>query len=151
MKLKHLFDWHDMPGPGDEATWGPPTGHPNDPRTPEYHAQTFEDHVVVDTVYYDQNSQEHPIKIKVEVEAEADDNGRHMTWAIGRFTPIAVKLGEKTVPWEQFIRAIPETDNEMFFDTQKYMGEWHDVLNDAMDRPDDPHAGGDDYYEDRDR
>ncbi|MBW1673545.1 MAG: hypothetical protein JRJ45_07830, partial [Deltaproteobacteria bacterium] len=24
-----------MPGPGDEATWGPCTNHPNDPRTPE--------------------------------------------------------------------------------------------------------------------
>lgn len=22
-----------MPGPGDRETWGPPTGHPNDPRT----------------------------------------------------------------------------------------------------------------------
>ena len=22
-----------IPGPGDEATWGPPTGHPHDPRT----------------------------------------------------------------------------------------------------------------------
>lgn len=24
-----------MPGPGDPVTWGPPTGHPNDPRTPD--------------------------------------------------------------------------------------------------------------------
>ena len=24
-----------MPGPGDPETWGPPTGHPNDPRTEE--------------------------------------------------------------------------------------------------------------------
>jgi hypothetical protein len=24
-----------MPGPGDPQTWGPPTGHPNDPRTPD--------------------------------------------------------------------------------------------------------------------
>lgn len=23
-------------GPGDPETWGPPTGHPNDPRTPDY-------------------------------------------------------------------------------------------------------------------
>lgn len=24
-----------MPGPGDPETWGPPTGHPHDPRTVE--------------------------------------------------------------------------------------------------------------------
>lgn len=24
-----------MPGPGDPETWGPPTGHPHDPRTPD--------------------------------------------------------------------------------------------------------------------
>ena len=24
-----------LPGPGDPATWGPPTGHPADPRTPD--------------------------------------------------------------------------------------------------------------------
>ena len=24
-----------LPGPGDPETWGPPTGHPNDPRTPD--------------------------------------------------------------------------------------------------------------------
>ena len=23
------------PGPGDPETWGPPTGHPQDPRTPD--------------------------------------------------------------------------------------------------------------------
>ena len=28
-------DWRRMPGPGDEETWGPCTGHPMDPRTPE--------------------------------------------------------------------------------------------------------------------
>ena len=27
--------WRNLPGPGDEETWGPCTGHPNDPRTPE--------------------------------------------------------------------------------------------------------------------
>lgn len=26
-------DWRNMPGPGDPETWGPCTGHPNDPRT----------------------------------------------------------------------------------------------------------------------
>ena len=30
---------HNMPGPGDEETWGPCTNHPMDPRTPE----AFED------------------------------------------------------------------------------------------------------------
>jgi hypothetical protein len=28
-------DWRNMPGPGDPETWGPCTGHPNDPRTPD--------------------------------------------------------------------------------------------------------------------
>ena len=26
---------YDLPGPGDMATWGPCTNHPNDPRTPD--------------------------------------------------------------------------------------------------------------------
>ena len=26
---------YDLPGPGDEITWGPCTNHPNDPRTPD--------------------------------------------------------------------------------------------------------------------
>jgi len=29
------IDFNHMPGPGDEATWGRCTNHPNDPRTPE--------------------------------------------------------------------------------------------------------------------
>jgi hypothetical protein len=37
--------WRNMPGPGDEATWGPCTGHPLDPRTPE------EPEIVVEFVY----------------------------------------------------------------------------------------------------
>lgn len=28
-------DWRNMPGPGDEETWGPCQNHPNDPRTPD--------------------------------------------------------------------------------------------------------------------
>lgn len=27
-------NWQDGPGPGDEATWPPYSGHPNDPRNP---------------------------------------------------------------------------------------------------------------------
>lgn len=30
------FKTNNMPGPGDEATWGPCTNHHNDPRTPDY-------------------------------------------------------------------------------------------------------------------
>ena len=28
------YNAHNMPGPGDEVTWGPCTNHPMDPRTP---------------------------------------------------------------------------------------------------------------------
>jgi hypothetical protein len=150
MKIRDLLEWENMPGPGDEATWGPPTGHPNDPRTPEYHPETFEDDVVVQSVYYDANTKEIPIEIKVSVEAEASEGYRGMQWDIGSFQPTAVKIGDKTVPWDAFVKAIPQTDNEMYFDTKHYQGEWHEMLTDVMDKPSDPHDG-DDYYEDRDR
>ena len=29
-------DCRNLPGPGDEATWGPCLNHPNDPRTPDW-------------------------------------------------------------------------------------------------------------------
>ena len=42
--MKYKYPYTNMPGPGDEETWGPCTGHPGDPRTeditesPEYEA-----------------------------------------------------------------------------------------------------------------
>jgi len=32
---RYKYPYSNMPGPGDEETWGPCTGHPLDPRTPE--------------------------------------------------------------------------------------------------------------------
>jgi hypothetical protein len=29
-------DYRNLPGPGDEETWGPCLNHPNDPRTPDW-------------------------------------------------------------------------------------------------------------------
>lgn len=31
--------WRNLPGPGDEETWGPCLNHPNDPRTPDDSAE----------------------------------------------------------------------------------------------------------------
>jgi len=33
--MKHT-NYNRMPGPGDEACWGPCTGDPSDPRSPDY-------------------------------------------------------------------------------------------------------------------
>jgi uncharacterized protein YfeS len=33
--MKFKSGAYNLPGPGDEATWGPCTGHPGDPRTPD--------------------------------------------------------------------------------------------------------------------
>lgn len=33
--------WRDLPGPGDEATWGPCRNHPLDPRTPDMNDEAY--------------------------------------------------------------------------------------------------------------
>ena len=33
--MKTYTDFNNLPGPGDEETWGPCTGHPMDPRSPD--------------------------------------------------------------------------------------------------------------------
>ena len=35
--MTRYTDMKNLPGPGDEETWGPCTGHPLDPRTPDMH------------------------------------------------------------------------------------------------------------------
>lgn len=61
-KVKPMMNTNRMPGPGDEATWGPCTGHPLDPRTPdpadlsdlikaEEEAILFDHEVMADVLY----------------------------------------------------------------------------------------------------
>lgn len=35
--------WWNCPGPGDEATWPPYSGHPNDPRDPDDGSQEHDE------------------------------------------------------------------------------------------------------------
>jgi len=52
-----------IPGPGDEATWGPPTGHPHDPRTEI--EEEFWDVCVDDEVFEeDEEEDEDPLEGK---------------------------------------------------------------------------------------
>ena len=48
-----------IPGPGDEATWGPPTGHPHDPRTDD--EVDFWDICIDDEIFDDEIFEEEDI------------------------------------------------------------------------------------------
>jgi len=41
--MSYQGNFFDFPGPGDECTWPPCTGHPGDPRTPDEPDVEYED------------------------------------------------------------------------------------------------------------
>jgi hypothetical protein len=142
-----------LPGVGDEETWARHFNHPLDPRTDDGGEDSdvmFNDHVVVPLIFYNQNGQEVPIQVEVYVEAERQRRsvwspslrripGKPVTpftdWEFDTIKPIAVKVGGKTGKWEDFIRMIPDDDNEELKRPSIKSLDWQQWLREVMPSP----------------
>jgi hypothetical protein len=71
---------------------------------------------VVQTQYYDADHQPATIYVKVNF---TQSNG-----TVGRVQPQVVKWNGKIVPYDRFLQAIPELDNEALFEPADHLDTW---------------------------
>jgi hypothetical protein len=134
-----------MEGGGNRSYWN----HPMDPRNDDGGADsetTFNDHVVMSTMFYDNAGREVPVQIEVAVDAErqerstwsprtrraAGGSDTFAAWDFNSITPTTVKVGNRTVRWEEFVRAIPDANNEELKRPSTRSPDWQQWLRDVM-------------------